>query len=493
MKNNIFHLLLLKVGDVNNLLVPALGCSVLFTTIVLIGLIAKWYLLAFFAVILSISNIMLVVLGRKAYLQQINKNLYDNIIQQLKKAGLQKFDLNEVFEGARIPYKRIKEASIEVYKTFISNFLRDYIIDERERKALHLLAEKLLLSREQAEELEKQCKGRIYGEQLSLKLNDKNLTTKDEYELAKIRNILGLTDEDIYKATKDNAIEAYKTLFRKFAESGISNAKELEELLRLSRSTGLSPEKAATVSQKEAKELYRRTVTIICQDGIITEEEENIIEKLENLLQLPKDMLEPYGRQIIRIKELSQIRRGKLPFIDHDGSFYLKSTELCHWFSYCKFQYQTRNGMKELYGKLIVTDRRIIFTAPERSIEFQIKKIINVGLLNNSVVLELSSTKGQGWYYVNDSEKLEIIIEALIRRTNYLLAERLDKAQTRHIPDDVKIKVWHRDGGKCVKCGAAEYLEYDHIIPFSRGGASTENNVQLLCRKCNLSKRDELL
>ncbi|MEW6358135.1 MAG: HNH endonuclease, partial [Planctomycetota bacterium] len=57
----------------------------------------------------------------------------------------------------------------------------------------------------------------------------------------------------------------------------------------------------------------------------------------------------------------------------------------------------------------------------------------------------------------------------------------------------VKVAVWQRDGGKCVRCGAADYLEFDHIIPFSKGGASTENNVQLLCRRCNLKKGDELV
>jgi len=56
------------------------------------------------------------------------------------------------------------------------------------------------------------------------------------------------------------------------------------------------------------------------------------------------------------------------------------------------------------------------------------------------------------------------------------------------IPSDVKIAVWRRDGGKCVKCGSEVELEFDHIIPVSKGGSSTFRNVQILCKKCNRKK-----
>jgi len=56
------------------------------------------------------------------------------------------------------------------------------------------------------------------------------------------------------------------------------------------------------------------------------------------------------------------------------------------------------------------------------------------------------------------------------------------------ISEDVRIFVWRRDGGKCVSCGGQEKLEYDHIIPVSRGGSNTERNIQLLCEKCNRLK-----
>lgn len=63
----------------------------------------------------------------------------------------------------------------------------------------------------------------------------------------------------------------------------------------------------------------------------------------------------------------------------------------------------------------------------------------------------------------------------------------------RIIPTAVKLEVWKRDGGKCTKCGATDELHFDHILPFSKGGTSiTANNVQLLCARHNLEKKDRI-
>lgn len=62
------------------------------------------------------------------------------------------------------------------------------------------------------------------------------------------------------------------------------------------------------------------------------------------------------------------------------------------------------------------------------------------------------------------------------------------KARREKISDAVRSFVWQRDRGRCVVCESNENLEFDHIIPFSRGGSSTERNIQLLCEQCNRSK-----
>jgi 5-methylcytosine-specific restriction endonuclease McrA len=57
-----------------------------------------------------------------------------------------------------------------------------------------------------------------------------------------------------------------------------------------------------------------------------------------------------------------------------------------------------------------------------------------------------------------------------------------------HIRKRIRQKVWIRDGGRCVDCGSTRNLEYDHIIPHSKGGADTVPNLQLLCIRCNRKK-----
>ena len=71
-------------------------------------------------------------------------------------------------------------------------------------------------------------------------------------------------------------------------------------------------------------------------------------------------------------------------------------------------------------------------------------------------------------------------------------AAQEDLGSRERIPERVRIEVWRRDGGKCTRCGSREKLEYDHIVPVSKGGGSTSRNIELLCEKCNRGKGDRV-
>lgn len=63
-----------------------------------------------------------------------------------------------------------------------------------------------------------------------------------------------------------------------------------------------------------------------------------------------------------------------------------------------------------------------------------------------------------------------------------------NRQSDRVIPKNVQTEVWRRDQGRCVECDSKENIEYDHIIPWSKGGGNTTRNIQLLCQKCNRIK-----
>jgi hypothetical protein len=56
------------------------------------------------------------------------------------------------------------------------------------------------------------------------------------------------------------------------------------------------------------------------------------------------------------------------------------------------------------------------------------------------------------------------------------------------LSERVRHEVWRRDQGRCVDCGSRERLEFDHIIPLSRGGSNTARNIELRCEVCNRRK-----
>lgn len=64
----------------------------------------------------------------------------------------------------------------------------------------------------------------------------------------------------------------------------------------------------------------------------------------------------------------------------------------------------------------------------------------------------------------------------------------------RTFSDSQKMRVYEKQGGICPICG--KYFEYDemqgdHIVPWSKGGRTVDENLQMLCQKCNNDKSSQ--
>ena len=87
-------------------------------------------------------------------------------------------------------------------------------------------------------------------------------------------------------------------------------------------------------------------------------------------------------------------------------------------------------------------------------------------------------------------ELIKVMLERELKDPNVYNATprvrpRKNSPPGRSIPVAVKRKVYT---GKCANCGVRHRLEYDHRLKYSHGGDHSEENIQMLCRSCNLRK-----
>lgn len=188
------------------------------------------------------------------------------------------------------------------------------------------------------------------------------------------------------------------------------------------------------------------------------------------------------------------LQRGQLPTVR--SSLMLNPDEVCFLESPTTYVRQLKSGPKEAQGTLTVTSTRILFTTPtgEGSWKIGLDNVMAVNGTGRRFDLQTGSARGSGTF-VTQAAYAGLILEAaakLFKRLMVMATDDSSGPKSRRIPQEVKVAVWQRDQGRCVQCSATEYLEFDHVIPFSKGGANTLNNVQLLCRRCNLAKSNRI-
>jgi 5-methylcytosine-specific restriction endonuclease McrA len=84
------------------------------------------------------------------------------------------------------------------------------------------------------------------------------------------------------------------------------------------------------------------------------------------------------------------------------------------------------------------------------------------------------------------AERLSLAVPVVVRLTRYVRVP---------YPAQVPLSrraVFTRDGSTCVYCGGSA-TSIDHVVPRSRGGTHTWDNVVAACRRCNHTKADRSL
>lgn len=243
------------------------------------------------------------------------------------------------------------------------------------------------------------------------------------------------------------------------------------------------------------------------QQGIFPQTQQQILQRFVEL-QMPSDLGTPVITRLDYLRRLTDIRYGNVPRIA--TSIHLDSDEYAHFEVRCIY-FKPNKTIKPLPGRLVGTNKKCYFLSDSGS-ESTTIDWNNVSQTHQHTLqftqttkkngqkytttetyqtlhITLSRGSGGGSYKVDDILYMKTIIDALVRlwkRQLVIYAENKDHGA---IPEHIKAEVFRRDGGKCVQCGyEGPYIEYDHKFPRSKGGKNTVENIQLLCRMCNLKK-----
>ena len=392
----------------------------------------------------------------------------------------------EFVEESGMPREEADRVAREVFRKIAEKIVEDGVITDDERQRLETFAGLLEIDAETARRVEQAARDDRYRSAVASALADGEISEAEIVELKALRGSMEIDDERSRVLIGSLTREAYLVAFRRVAADGRITEAERAELARFRAALAISDRNAAAFIRQEALNLYRRRFAEVVQDGDVAPADERDLEWLGRETGLLDQDLRAYRERLAEVKRLGEIRRGNLQAVR--TSKMLEGGETCYWDGPCVHAYQTPTQSKVAQGELVVTSERIMFIAVEKNFTFSPAKIIDICLHRDMIQVKTTGKNGAGDYHVSRPEELEAIFTGLAKKHKYLTSEGYASRQTRHIPDTVKREVWDRDGGRCVRCSANDYLEFDHIIPHSRGGANSVGNVQLLCRRCNNEK-----
>lgn len=391
----------------------------------------------------------------------------------------------------------LRPAVNAVYREAYYSFAKDLHIDERENRTIQQLVRLLDIDDEREVGLNYQVGLAIYKKRFREAVADGALTDEEDQQLHHISQFFQLTRTDIKSAIADQALAYYSSRLVDATKDGVISDKEMEELALLVRRFGLTKQQLSEIDIPQKKEVLTAALQAIKATGQIDESDREHMRTLAQFLNA-KDLLKFCLMDLDLYERIFQIRDGQLPSVD-PGTLILDPGEKLHIAMPIIYERQMSGKIKSSRGTLYVGGYKMRFVGLRQSHEIRYASLIQAEFVNRKtpkIHLAVSNGKGGGDYRLAKKGDAGLLVELLecisflIRKSRGL--ERAGERDSRYIPSEVRSEVWYRDSGCCVMCGADSYLEFDHIIPWSKGGATSVDNLQLLCRSCNSTKSDRI-
>jgi len=407
------------------------------------------------------------------------------------------FSLSATLAGKDLIPADILAAKEDVYRGYLVRFWEDQSITEKEDRTLSWLQKVLELNEKVIRQLHEEYGKAAFEIVLGQSMQDGYIDGVEKEKLNSIAKWLGHDTRSMLKDFFAYQGESFlQAIFLGAIRDGKLLDKEWSSFLQSAENLGLSRDEAIQIISPHSRRFVEHVLADAKSDGRITDAEESQLKHLITQLALPADFREYVYVEIEEIQRLTLIEDGQLPSLQGPFQVELKAGELVHFEgrAHCEQTHYLKNGpdVRKYRGTITITDDRLIFSSAEKPFVVGLRSLISIKVSGNKANIQGPKKATGCLHFLDDPKAACMILSCATKRANQTMVQQGASAPSRHIPRDVRQRVWQTYGGRCVECSADDYLEYDHIIPVARGGSNSETNVQLLCRRCNSKKSDAI-
>ncbi len=427
---------------------------------------------------------------REERLNEVVSLLY----RDMQSAG-EKFSLAQFKKECGYTDHDVELAKRRIYQTLLVRAWQDRKVTAAEQKTLEWVVTRLHIPRAEATQLHHLAARECFAKSLSCAMDDGALSGEEALQLEQIAMSVGMSLGEFVRMYFQNEGEDYlRGIFAACAEGGVLADDAWSRLAAATKRLGLSRRDLLSAVKVQAERLIEHVLADAKSDGELSESEERVLKKLITTFELDSESANYIKKSIAALQTIRNARRGKLPSLERPTGIAVRSGEIVHYHSPATWMQKRilKSGEQwdQHVGTVTITDNRLLFSSDTKSFDVRFGKIVSHNGATGIVRIQRME-KPESYIRVEEDEPIAYsIFEGSLALSNQTRLSQQDGAPMRHIPRDVRQRVWQRYGGRCAECSANQYLEFDHVIPVAKGGSNTDANVQLLCRKCNLKKSD---
>jgi hypothetical protein len=296
----------------------------------------------------------------------------------------------------------------------------------------------------------------------------------------------------VEKAKQKAIADARKTLvenLRRHLHFETASQAKLQEFQRAANAIGFQLGDVALGFTPEVANFLKRELARVGSGVAFSEQDDLSIRQYLACLPVESNLANHVASRLDAMREIALIRSGRARPILVASGLVVRNSEIVWHQCSGSLVVRDRSDAKQLHpGTLYVTSMRLVFMSRTCPTEVDLSDINAVEVEGNCIFLTGRSQGKSAEFAVSAPDLTSEHIRQVVRVFHRQVDVGFENGSSRHIPQDVKTAVWQRDGGRCIQCGATDYLEFDHVIPVAKGGANTVQNVQLLCRRCNGQK-----